>query len=133
MALRGINLSNSIIKNLSRELTYNAAAPKTMLTKTGRQLALARSPKAMFYFEELLEEFAYYDIGRFHVRGFKLDDEQEVILVIPDKCQKCNGGFSIQLSKEMGIKCEKAKIDYSCNRCDQKYKTEFCLPLISQK
>jgi len=133
MTLRGVNLSSSILKNLSRELTYTAVAPKTMLTKTGKQLAQTRSQKAMLYFDELLEEFAYYDLGRFHIKEFEIDTDQKVTLVIPEKCHKCNGEYSVQLSKDMGIKCEKVKVNYSCNKCEQKYKTEFCLPLISQK
>lgn len=133
MTLRGANLSNSILKNLSRELTYTAAAPKTMLTKTGQDLARTRSQKALQYFEELLEEFAYYNLGRFHVKELEIDAEQKVTLVIPEKCHKCQGEYLVQLSKEMGIKCEKVIVNYSCNKCEQKYKTEFCLPLISQK
>ncbi|MBK5113299.1 MAG: NTP transferase domain-containing protein [Candidatus Heimdallarchaeota archaeon] len=133
MTLRGVNLSNSILKNLSRELTYIAAAPKTLHTETGKQLAQTRSQKALLYFDELLEEFAFYDLGKFHVKEFEIEKDQKVTIVIPEKCQKCNGEFTIQLSKEMGIKCEKAKVEYSCTLCDQKYKTEFCLPLIYGK
>ncbi len=133
MTLRGTNLSSSILKNLSRELTYTAAAPNTMLTKTGKELARTRSQKALLYFDELLEEFAYYDFGRFQVKEFEIEVDQKVTLVIPEKCHKCNGEYSVQLSKEMGIKCEKVIVNYSCNKCEQKYKTEFCLPLISQK
>ncbi|MCK5047697.1 MAG: HD domain-containing protein, partial [Candidatus Heimdallarchaeota archaeon] len=107
MTLRGANLSSSILKNLSRELTYTAAAPKTMQTKTGKDLARTRSQKALQYFEELLEEFAYYDLGRFHIKEFEVDAEQKVTLVIPEKCHKCQGEYSVQLSKDMGIKCEK--------------------------
>lgn len=133
MTLRGANLSSSILKNLSRELTYTAAAPNTMLTKTGKELARTRSQKALLYFDELLEEFTYYDFGRFQVKEFEIEVDQKVTLVIPEKCHKCNGEYSVQLSKEMGIKCEKVIVNYSCNKCEQKYKTEFCLPLISQK
>ena len=133
MTLRGDNLSSSILKNLSRELTYIAAAPNTMLTKTGKKLARTRSQKALLYFDELLEEFAYYDLGRFQVKEFEIEADQKVTLVIPETCHKCNGEYSVQLSKEMGIKCEKVIVNYSCNKCEQKYKTEFCLPLISQK
>lgn len=133
MTLRGTNLSSSILKNLSRELTYTAAAPNTMLTKTGKELARTRSQKALLYFDELLEEFAYYDFGRFQVKEFEIEADQKVTLVIPEKCHKCNGEYSVQLSKDMGIKCEKVIVNYSCNKCEQKYKTEFCLPLISQK
>jgi len=133
MTLRGANLSSSILKNLSRELTYTAAAPKTMLTKTGKELARTRSQKALLYFEELLEEFSYYDLGRFHIKELEVDADQKITLVIPEKCHKCNGEYSVQLSKDKGIKCEKVIVNYSCNNCEQKYKTEFCLPLISQK
>ncbi|NHJ33395.1 MAG: HD domain-containing protein [Asgard group archaeon] len=133
MTLRGINLSSSILTNLSRELTYTAAAPETMLTKTGKKLAYTRTKKALLYFEELLEEFVYYDLGRFHVKEFKLDTDQEIILVIPENCNKCKGEFSVQLTRDSGIKCEKVIANYSCNKCTQKYKTEFCLPLILQK
>lgn len=133
MTLRGANLSSSILKNLSRELTYTASAPNTMLTKTGKELARTRSQKALLYFDELLEEFAYYDLGRFQVKEFEINANQKVTLVIPEKCHKCNGEYSVQLSKDMGIKCEKVIVNYSCNKCEQKYKTEFCLPLISQK
>jgi molybdopterin-guanine dinucleotide biosynthesis protein A/HD superfamily phosphodiesterase len=132
MTLRGANLSSSILRNLSRELTYTSAAPKTMLTRTGKQLAQTRSQKAVNYFMELLDEFAYYDLGRFHVKEFEVDAKQTITLVIPEKCQKCNGAYSVQLSKEMGIKCEKVIATYSCNKCEQQYKTEFCLPLIAQ-
>ncbi|NHJ38519.1 MAG: HD domain-containing protein [Asgard group archaeon] len=73
MTLRGNNLSDSIIRNLSRELTYASAAPKTMLTKTGKSLALLRKKQTMDYFKELLDEIQFYDLGKFYIKNFELN------------------------------------------------------------
>ncbi|NHJ03833.1 MAG: HD domain-containing protein [Candidatus Heimdallarchaeota archaeon] len=128
--LRGVNLSNTIITSLSRELTYAYMSPKTMMTESGKKLAEIRSKMTIDYFYNLLEELRTFDIGSYSLKYFSDKNYGEFILVIPEKCTKCQGEFLIKLSSEKGIKCEKLIANYSCNTCNEGFKIQFCLPLI---
>ncbi len=133
LTLRGVNLISAIIRSLSRELTYTLTAPKSMMTKSGRELAETRSKKGMQYFEDLLNELKFYDISSFNFKLFEIGSNEKVALVIPEKCQNCDGNYIITLKKESGLKCEKAKAIYNCNNCNHEYIIDFCLPLIVEK
>ena len=131
--LRGVNLTNTILTSLSRELTYAYAAPKTMLTKTGKDFAKIRSQRSIDFFDDLLEEFETFNIARFYQKHISDENFGEFVLVVPDKCPSCSGKFLIDFKTEKGIKCEKLTAIYSCDKCEEKYKIAFCLPLILNK
>ncbi|MHA1126644.1 MAG: NTP transferase domain-containing protein [Candidatus Heimdallarchaeota archaeon] len=131
--LRGLNLHQAILTSLSRELTYAKSAPETMMTFAGRNLAKQRSKTTLDYFEKLLLELKTYDIYNFYTKNMKLQNHEEIILVIPEKCQNCSGNYLIDISTEKGIKCEKLIANYSCNYCDHKYRIAFCLPILTKK
>ncbi|NHJ47181.1 MAG: HD domain-containing protein [Asgard group archaeon] len=133
MTLRGTNLSSSIIRSLSRELTYATSAPKTMLTITGKKLAERRANQTLNYFKELLMELQFYGLGKYYVKEFTIKDNQIIQLVIPEKCPKCKSKFVISLNTKTGLKCEKVIANYECLKCDNRYSIEFCLPLIITK
>jgi molybdopterin-guanine dinucleotide biosynthesis protein A len=133
MTLRGKNLSESVIRSLSRELTYTSTAPKTMLTKTGQQLAITRKEQTLDYFKDLLAEMQFYDLGKYYLKDFEINNEHNIILVVPEKCTKCSGKFTVNLNTKTGLKCEKLVATYQCNNCDEQYLMEFCLPLINIK
>ncbi|HUU77376.1 MAG TPA: NTP transferase domain-containing protein [candidate division Zixibacteria bacterium] len=128
--LRGVNLSSAVITSLSRELTYAYMSPKTMKTESGKKLAEIRSKMTIDYFISLLEELRTFDIGSYSLKYFSDKKYGEFILVIPEKCTKCQGEFLIDLSSEKGTKCEKLVANYSCNTCNEGFKVQFCLPLI---
>ncbi|HUT82217.1 MAG TPA: NTP transferase domain-containing protein [Candidatus Bathyarchaeia archaeon] len=133
LALRGINLGKAILQSLSRELTYVSMAPLTLYTDSGRSLAKTRSKKTIDFFNDLLEEISYYDIGKYHIKKFEIKSNN-VLLIIPDICQTCStGSYNISLSTELGIKCETLKAIYSCTSCEEKFDLEFCLPLLVRK
>jgi len=131
--LRGLNLHQAILTSLSRELTYANSAPKTMMTSAGRDLAQLRSKTTLEYFDKLLLELKTYEINNFYMKNMELENHEEIILVVPEKCQKCSGSYLIELSKEKGIKCEKLIANYSCNNCDHEYRLAFCLPIITKR
>lgn len=101
-----------------------------MLTKTGKSLALLRKKQTMDYFKELLDEIQFYDLGKFYIKNFELNEKQKIILVIPEKCNNCSGKYVIELTTKTGLKCEKLVANYHCNNCSENYTIEFCLPLI---
>ncbi|NHK31401.1 MAG: HD domain-containing protein [Asgard group archaeon] len=133
MTLRGNNLSESVIRSLSRELTYASAAPKTMLTKTGQLLAITRKKQTLDYFNDLLAEIQFYGLGKYYLKDFEINNEHNILLVIPEKCTKCSGKLTINLNTKTGLKCEKLVATYQCNNCDEQYLMEFCLPLFNTK
>ena len=131
--LRGLNLHQAILTSLSRELTYANSSPKTMMTAAGRDIAQLRSKITMDYFNNLLLELKTFEINNFYTKSMTLENHEEIILVIPEKCQKCSGTYLIEISKEKGVKCEKLIANYSCNNCNHEYRIAFCLPIITKK
>jgi len=132
MTLRGVNLTQSLLKYLSRELTYALAAPETMLTKTGKKLATQLGKKTRDFFIELLNELIEWDMGKFIIREvLPPKGNFPVVLVFPQTCRKCvEGRYTVDLSTESGIKCEKLVVNYHCTHCADSFTIQFCLPLI---
>lgn len=132
-ALRGATLQTSIIRNLGRELTYANAAPKTMYTKTGKALAKTRGKESITYFNNLLDELKLYDMGRFFVKKFLYEKKIELLLVIPEECQKCDGQYLLSFQSKEGIKCKQIVTTYTCNKCAVDFTISFCLPVLIDK
>ena len=132
MALRGRNLSQSIIRSFSRELTYANAAPRTLFTKAGRNLAVERSKATINFFKDLLEDLRVYGLGRYFLREHTIRDDVKVMLVIPETCTECSGHYIIDIATEEGLKCEKLKAEYTCSKCNVTHALEFCLPLLEK-
>ncbi|NHJ86559.1 MAG: HD domain-containing protein [Asgard group archaeon] len=130
MTLRGVNLQTALIKHLSKELTYAQAAPKNMMTKTGRKLAVLRSKQTIDYFRNLLDEYQFYNLGKFFIRKIIHNDVYELLLLVPEKCDFCQGSYVINLSQESGIKCEQVKVNYNCTKCNNTFTISFCLPIL---
>ncbi|MFW9922014.1 MAG: NTP transferase domain-containing protein [Candidatus Thorarchaeota archaeon] len=131
--LRGTNLTSSVIRNLSRELTYAFASPQTMYTSTGKELATTRSEDTFSYFNKLLEEMKLYGIGNFLLKNFTYKNYENIWLVIPSSCAKCQGQFLIDFDVEKGLKCEKLTAYFKCNYCDEKFHISFCLPIVNER
>ena len=104
-----------------------------MMTNAGRTLALTRSKTTLDYFEKLLLELNNFEINKFRLKHLKLDEHEEIVLVVPENCQKCKGNYLISISQETGIKCDKLVATYSCNNCKDEYRIAFCLPVIIKK
>ena len=132
MALRGTNLSEALLSSLSRELTYALVAPKTMLTKSGKKFARPLSKKSFAFFTELLHELKEWGVGEFIVREVHPRERSKVVLVVPKNCINCKvGNYSLSLTTEQGIKCEKLVATFTCDQCSATYTVQFCLPLIT--
>ena len=130
--LRGKNLTDAVVSNLSRELTYANAAPKTMLTGFGRFLANEKREQSFVYFQGLLDELVFFGIGKYNLKKTKLESGIEFYLVVPEKCFLCEGMYQINFTTERGIKCEKLLAKYTCTKCNNSYEISFCLPIIGK-
>ena len=140
--LRGRGLVDALAQTLSRELTYALAAPRSMFTASGRQLALARSARAIAFFDDLLEELDQSGIaaferrllvlrGDFRTRDGEPVDLMEVTVVTPRACPHCEGGMDLAHRLERGVKCETVKARITCRACDYAREISFCLPVLA--
>jgi len=141
--LRGRGLVDSIAQTLSRELTYAAAAPRSMLTAAGRALAERWSATSLAYFDGLLAELEQCGIASFERRTLALQGEfrnrdgepvacMDVTLVTPRACPQCEeAGLDLDHRRERGVKCEMLKARVSCPACGDAREISFCLPVFA--
>lgn len=140
--LRGRGLVDALAHTLSRELTYALAAPRSMFTESGRELARALSARTIAYFDDLLAELDQCGIAAFErrpllLRGdFRTRDgvpvsEMEVTVVTPRTCPLCDGGIDLAHRLERGVKCEMLKASITCRACDHARVISFCLPVLA--
>lgn len=140
--LRGRGLVDALAQTLSRELTYAHAAPWSMFTESGRQLALARSERTVAFFDDLLAELEQCGIaaferhalvlhGDFRTRDGNRVRQLEVTVVTPRTCPQCRGGLDISHCLERGLKCETLKARCTCRACGLARDIAFCLPVLA--
>lgn len=140
--LRGRGLVDALAQTLSRELTYALAAPRSMFTESGRQLARALSARTIAFFDDLLAELeqcgiAHFERRRLVLRGdFRTRDGDpvglmEVTVVTPRACPDCEGGMDLAHRLERGVKCETVKARITCRACDYAREISFCLPVLA--
>ncbi|MEA2070348.1 MAG: HD domain-containing protein, partial [Asgard group archaeon] len=128
-ALRGQSLNELLLNSLSKELSYSYTAPKTMQTKTGREIAKIRKERTIEFYRQLLEELSFFGIKKYIIRKIPYKNTHLLIL-IPESCHRCQGNFSLQLSTKEGIKCQKIIATFKCTSCDEKFEVAFCSPVI---
>ncbi len=136
MVLRGKNINESILKSLSKELTYSSVLPLNMRTKSGKEIAERKRKKTIEFFTELLEELREDGVSDFIINKKKWvykakgNKSVEILLVTRRQCQNCNSTYSSEFFVEKGIKCQKLNLIIKCGHCDDNYKLSFCLPEI---
>ncbi len=135
-ALRGMVVRNSILKTLTKELTYAASLESHMFTRAGRELAQKKSEITISLFRNYLEELRHTGISDYEIRKETLPWERPgrdaipVFLVLPRFCKHCSNPMAVSFEQRTGIKREQLVVKITCSVCDQNtgYDFSFCLP-----
>lgn len=141
-ALRGRGLLDALEHNLSRELTYALAAPRSMFTPAGRKFAAEQAAKTTVFFGDLLDDLERWGIASFERRTIILDEDfrtrdgapvqrMEVTIVMPRACPDCSAALGLTHRRERGVKCERLIARYACGGCGYARETSFCLPVFA--
>lgn len=139
LGTRGINLQGFIEKSLSKELSYQFAAPYTMQTISGRKIAEEKIKGSLEFFNNLLNELKESNIASYKIEEIKLKDysklfdktpkdEAKIYLVIPQECELCGRELNYRLETYKGVKCQKLNSQIICNECDNIIEISFCIP-----
>ena len=140
--LRGRGLSDALVHNLSREMTYALAAPRSMFTQTGKKLAAEQAAKTIAFFDDLLDDLESWGIESFERRTIILDENfrtrdgesvprMEVTIVMPRACPDCDASLGLTHLRARGVKCEKLTARLACATCGYAHETSFCLPVFA--
>jgi len=141
-ALRGRGLVDALVQTLSRELTYARAAPRSMLTASGKQLAMEQAPKTLAFFDNLLEQIENWGIASFECHTIVLDEDfhtrdgatvrgMEVSVAMLRACPNCEGPLALTHRREPGVKCDRFTARFQCAHCSYASETSLCLPLLA--
>jgi HD superfamily phosphodiesterase len=140
--LRGRGLVDALVSNLSRELTYALAAPRSMFTATGKKLAAEKSTKTVAFFDDLLRDLESWGIASFVRRSIVLEEDfrtrdgaslrsMEVVIVMPRACPECEAPLGLTHERGRGVKCEKLTARFACAGCGYRREIHFCLPVFA--
>ena len=137
--LRGMVIRNSILKAMSKELTYAASLEANMFTPTGKEMARKKAAVTVSLFRNYLEELRDTGISDYEIKEMEIncckgpDDIIPLILVLPRFCESCYSPLGISFEREKGIKCERLIVNINCSRCHENsgYDFSFCLPELS--
>lgn len=141
-ALRGRGLVDALVQTLSRELTYARVAPRSMLTASGKKLALAQAPRTIAFFDNLLEQLESWGIASFECHTIVLDEDfrtrdgaivrgMEVSIAMLRACPDCEGPLALTHRRQQGVKCERFTARFQCAHCSYASETSLCLPLLA--
>lgn len=141
-ALRGRGLVDALVHTLSRELTYARVAPRSMLTASGKQLAMEQAPKTIALFDNLLEQLESWGIASFECHTIVLDEDfrtrdgatvrgMEVSIAMLRACPDCEGPLALTHRRQQGVKCERFTARFQCGHCSYISETSLCLPLFA--
>jgi len=141
-ALRGRGLVDALVQTLSRELTYARVAPRSMLTASGKQLAIEQAPRTIAFFDNLLEQLESWGIATFECHTIVLDEDfrtrdgatvrgMEVSIAMLRACPDCEGPLALTHRREQGLKCERFTARFQCAHCSYASETSLCLPLLA--
>ena len=133
-ALRGRTLRDTVIRSLSKELTYAACLPLNMRTRAARALADRKSRDSSAFFLALLKELREVHDLQFAVRDRRMRDPRRpgktltIRLALPRRCERCGDRWRIETLFAEGVKCEKLEARAVCLRCGAVHDVSFCLP-----
>ena len=137
--LRGMVVRSSILKSMSKELTYAASLEENMFTAWGRKLARKKSKTTIRLFQNYLQELKEAGIGDYEIREMEVNCCKgpnailPLLLVLPRFCDACFQAYTVDFQREEGIKCEKLIVKIQCPGCGEKsnYEFSFCLPELT--
>jgi putative nucleotidyltransferase with HDIG domain len=140
--LRGRGLVDALVHTLSRELSYALAAPRSMLTESGKMLASEQTAKTIAFFDELLHDLERWGIAAFERRTLMVEGDfrsrdgatvqkTQVTIVMPRACPDCDAPVGLTHRCERGLKCEMLKARFACQSCDYARDISFCLPVLA--
>ncbi len=139
--LRGQPLDEAVRSSLGRELTYAAAAPRTMLTESGRAVARTASRQTFRFFKGLLLDLDIMGIGRYRCQRIRLPRSADAghrtsaataWAVWPSACDGCGNPLPDGTpDREKGVKCEMLRVRTRCPQCGREYETAYCLPQVT--
>ncbi len=140
--LRGRGLVDALVSTLSRELTYALAAPRSMFTETGKELAGEQAAKTIAFFDDLLRDLERWGIASFERRTIVLEEDfrtrdgasvqsMDVTIVMPRACPDCEASLELTHLRERGVKCEKLTARFACGGCVYSREISFCLPVLA--
>ena len=141
-ALRGRGLVDALVQALSRELTYARVAPRSMLTASGKKLAIEQAPRTIAFFDNLLEQLESWGIASFERHTIILDEDfrtrdgatvrgLEVSIAMLRACPDCQGALALTHRREQDLKCERFTARFQCAHCSYASETSLCLPLLA--
>ncbi len=141
-ALRRRGLVDALVQTLSRELTYARAAPRSMLTASGKKLAVEQAPRTIAFFDNLLEQLESWGITSFECHTVVLDEDfrtrdgavargMEVTIAMPRACPDCDGALALTHRREQDLKCERFTARFQCGHCSYASESSLCLPLLA--
>lgn len=139
--LRGMTIRHSILKTMSKELTYAACLEQNMYTASGKKRARAKAEESTWLFRNYLKELEETGIAEYEIREVDLDCCKgpeaitPLVLVLPKTCCRCNASMKTQFDRERGIKCERLIVKIGCSCCSEKsdYDFSFCLPELMER
>ena len=140
--LRGRGLVDALVHTLSRELSYALAAPRSMLTETGKTLAREQTAKTIAFFDELLKDLEHWGIAAFERRNLLVEGDfrtrdgasvrkVQATIVMPRACPECEAPIALTHRCERGVKCDTLKARFACHSCDYAREISFCLPVFA--
>ncbi len=141
-ALRGRGMIDALAQTLSRELTYALAAPRSMFTESGKELAGEQAGKTIAFFRQLLDQLESWGIASFKLHTICLDEDfrtrdgdiargMEVTVAMLRACPECEAPLALTHQRERGVKCERFIARFKCQRCSYASETSLCLPVIA--
>ena len=140
--LRGRGLLDALVHTLSRELSYALAAPRSMLTESGKALAQEQSANSVAFFDSLLHDLERWGIAAFERRSLLVEGDfrtrdgtrvqtAQVTIVMPRACPDCDAPMDLTHRSERGLKCDMLKARFACRSCDYARDIAFCLPVLA--
>jgi HD superfamily phosphodiesterase len=132
--LRGMVIRNSILRTMSKELTYAASLKTHMLTRAGKKMAEKKSSVTISLFRNYLEELRTTGISDYEIRKMDVTWSKganiPLILVLPSSCDLCWNPLSVGLGRKKGIKRDRLTVNIDCPVCSQNsgYDFSFCPP-----
>ncbi len=130
--LRGMVVRSSILKTLSKELTYAASLATHMQTRSGKAMARKKAAVSISLFRNYLEELRIAGIADYEIRKTRVSwcEDIRIFLVLPRVCEHCFGRLTASFGREKGIKRERLAVHVDCPVCKEnnRYGFSFCLP-----
>ena len=126
VGLRGGGLSESVLYQLTVELTYARYTSKRFLTQSGKALAKQRSTDTIGFFKQMLCHLREEGIFDFCIREVTHNDIT-IDVVEPSSCS-CGKQLERYIKDNVGIKCKEIHLEHFCDACGVINKFKFCEP-----